>query len=212
LVINPNTNPLVTERIRTAALDVVSPNSRLTVCNPLLGPFAIEDATSRSQAEPNVLALIASQKGQYDAIVLACFDDIALDEARRIADVPVVGAVEAAIHAAMIRARRFAVVTTVESAVPTIVPLVERYGAADVCTVRAAGIGVAEAATRDALADRKIAAAVRAAINQDCAEAIILGSGGLCGRANDLAATFGIPVIDAILSAIKLAEVGLRIA
>lgn len=206
LVINPNTNEQVTARIRAAAEPAVAAGTRLTVCNPSRGPFAIEDAVDRAEAEPNVIELIRAEAAQSDSIVLACFDDIALDEARRVAGCPVIGAVEAALAEARALASRFAVVTTVEAAVPTIVALLARYRAADVCTVRAAGIGVAEAASGGEDARRKIAAAIADAVRLDGAQAVILGSGGLAGRAGEFAAAASVPVIDAILAAVRMAE------
>ncbi|MBS0246621.1 MAG: Asp/Glu racemase [Proteobacteria bacterium] len=206
LVLNPNTNEQVTANIRSAAEPAVAAGTRLTVCNPPRGPFAIEDAADRAEAEPNVMELIRAQAAQYDAVVMACFDDIALDEARHVAGCPVIGAVEAALTAALALAPRFSVVTTVVAAVPTIVALLERYGAADVCTVRAAGIGVAEAASGEGEASRKIAAAIADAVRLDGAKAVILGSGGLAGRAGEFAAAAGVPVIDAILAAVRMAE------
>jgi allantoin racemase len=206
LVINPNTNDLVTAKIRIAAEAAVAAGTRLAVCNPRYGPFAIEDATTRAEAEPHVIRLIRDQAAGHDGVVLACFDDIALDQARGITDRPVIGAVEAALVAARALAPRFSVVTTVEAAVPTIAALLDRYGYAGVCTVRAAGVGVAEAASGDRAAGRKISAAIADAIRLDGAGAVILGSGGLTGRADEFAAEASVPVVDAIVAAIRMAE------
>jgi hypothetical protein len=100
-------------------------------------------------------------------------------------------------------ATRFSILTTVHSAVPDIHRLLARYGAADICSVRAAGTGVAAAASDT---ERKILSAVREAVDKDGAKAILLGSGGLTGRANDLEQLFGIPVMDGVAAAIKMAE------
>jgi hypothetical protein len=77
--------------------------------------------------------------------------------------------------------------------------MLTRYGAADQACVHAAGIGVAEAAGDGTQAAEKIAASIRSAIEQDGATTIVLGSGGLCGRAADLQRSFGLPVIDPVL-------------
>lgn len=207
LVINPNINPTVTERVRQVAEAIVAPGTSVTVVNPVEGPFSIETSAHRDAAVPQVLDLVRRTLDQrYDAYVFACFDDIALFETREMTGVPVVGTCEAGIAAARTMAARFSIITTVHSAVPGIHRLLARYGAADICTVRAAGIGVAAAAGGDSDTERRILSAVREAVDQDGAKAILLGSGGLTGRANDLEQQFGIPVIDGVAAAIKMAE------
>lgn len=211
LVINPNINPAVTERVRKVADTVVTAETSVTVVNPANGPFSIETTEHRDAAVPQVLELVRRTLDQtcdarYHAYVFACFDDIALFETRALTDVPVVGTCEAGIAATRTIAARFSIITTVHSAVPGIRRLLARYGAADVCTVRAAGIGVAAAAGEAGDTEERIDTAIREAIDRDGAEAILLGSGGLTGRAVDLEQRFGIPVIDGVAAAIKMAE------
>jgi allantoin racemase len=104
------------------------------------------------------------------------------------------------------RGGRFAIITTVESAVPGIERLAAAYGAAHLCTIRAAGVGVAETAARTPLAEIRLAASIERAITEDRAEAIVLGSGALTGRAEALAKRFGIPFIDGLTEAIISTE------
>lgn len=213
LVINPNTNPAVTEKIRVQAEMVISPQTRVTVVNPATGPFSIETPEHRDDAIPRVISLVRETLAEsYDAYVFGCFDDIALFETRAMVGVPVVGTCEAGIAVARTMASRFTIITTVHSAVPGIGKLLDRYGAADICTVRAAGIGVAAAAGTDGTAETRIFQAVQDAMTIDDAQAILLGSGGLTGRAADLERHFSIPVIDGVAAAIKMAEgfAGLR--
>jgi allantoin racemase len=207
LVINPNTNPAVTERVRIVGESVVSPGTEIHAVNPEQGPFGIESAEDRAEAEPQVISMIreGSKKG-FDAFVLACFDDIGLGVARGLVRGPVVGSCEAGIGVAQTLARRFSVITTFANAVPTIRGLMRRYGVMDITTVRAAGISVAEAAANGDGDNRDLLDAVRNAMEIDKAEAILLGSGGLTGRARSLSRQFGIPVIDGTAAAIKLAE------
>ncbi len=211
LVINPNTNPAVTERVRAAAQSVVSPGTRIRAVNPPSGPFGIESPADRALAEPSVIELIREGAGQgFEAFVLACFDDIALAAARDLVDAPVVGSCEAGIGVTRTLARRFSVVTTFAGAIPTVEGLLQRYAVSDIATVRAAGISVAQAARGDD-GDQDVAAAFRAAIDTDRAGAILLGSGGLAGRAGSLSRRFRVPVIDATAAAVKLAESALTL-
>jgi len=207
LVINPNSNATVTARIRQAAEDVVARQTRVTVVNPVDGPYSIEMPDDRVQAVPRIMELIRDGAVEgYDAYVLACFDDMALTEARALVDVPVVGAFEAGIAAIRTVAARFSIVTTVHSAVPGILDLLNDYGAAGLCTVRAAGIGVAAAAGEEEFAEKKITQCIRAAIEEDGADAILLGSGALAGRAASYRRVFPVPVVDPVVAAVKMAE------
>ncbi|SEF83672.1 aspartate/glutamate racemase family protein [Marinobacterium lutimaris] len=207
LVINPNTNYRISARVQKESEKILGANTRITVMNPDTGPLSIETLEHRNEAVPKTIALAqASLDQNYDACALACFDDIGLHEIRSFAGVPVIGPFEASITAARSVAKRFTIVTTVHSAVPGINELIRHYGVSDICTVRAAGIGVAQAALGGEATQALIEQAITDATELDKAEAIILGSGGLTGSAPMLAKKFGIPVIDAILAAVKIAE------
>ena len=72
LVINPNTNPRVTERVRQVAKRFESSVLSFEVVNPDVGPFSIESDLDKSQAEFHVLALMRQRASMlYDAYVLA---------------------------------------------------------------------------------------------------------------------------------------------
>ncbi|ANG64869.1 hypothetical protein A8C75_21895 [Marinobacterium aestuarii] len=208
LLINPNTNAALTRQMQQLAGTAISAQTQLHCINPPAGPHAIERQADRDAASAQLLALANSGACQgYDALILACFDDIALQTLRESVRVPVIGLCEAALFAARALPGPFAIITTVHAAVPGIRAMLTRYGAADqTCSVRAAGIGVAQAAGTDTLVAEKIAACVRAAIEQDGAKTIVLGSGGLTGRAADLQRSFNLPTIDPVLCALALAQ------
>lgn len=211
LVVNPNTNRHVTALIRTLALDLVTPDVSIDVVNPEEGPISIETPADRALAEPKVIEIVrrASDAG-VQGFVLACFDDIGVAAARRLAPGPVVDACEAGIAAARCLVDRFSIVTTVAPAVARIEQLAARYGAATICSVRAAGIGVAAAAS--GAGEEKLNEAIADAIKDDGAEAIVLGSGGLSGQADALSRRFGVPVIDGVAAAIAFCTAILKLA
>ncbi|MFT3688388.1 aspartate/glutamate racemase family protein [Paenirhodobacter sp.] len=210
LVVNPNGNPVVNALLRDAACRVLPAGVQALVLNPAGSPLSIETPADRAVAEPLALDLLLGHPG-FDAYVMACFDDIALAPARRRIAAPVVGAVEASVALARLISDRFAVVTTVETAVPGIRRVLSDLGAERQCTIRAAGIGVAAAADGSA-ADARLDAAIDAA-RRDGAGAIILGSAGLAGRAAEMEDRHGLPVIDAMEAAIRLAfAAGMRAA
>lgn len=206
LVINPNTNGEVTASARHAALACAQAGTTITAVNPDSGPFAIEGPEDRLFAIPQVAAIIgASRPAPYDGYVLACFDDIGVEEGRGLVSRPVISIAEAGIRAATAAYRRFAIVTTVAEAVPTIEQLAEKYGVAGRCTVRATGIGVAEAARQSSAAEARLLRTILD-LRREGAEAVILGSGAYVGRAAELTARCGVPIIDGLEAAIRYCE------
>lgn len=202
MVINPNTNAEVTQRVRRVADRFESPDVSFSVVNPKHGPLSIESADERDAAEVEVVQLIRDNR-DFDAYVLACFDEIALKEARELVHVPVIATCEAGIRAARGASARFGVVTTVQSAVAGIRHLLDKYGSGDQCTVQAAGVGVAAAASANHDTLELIASAAHRAIQHHGAEVILLASGGLTGLADTVAQRCGVPVLDGVACALE---------
>ncbi len=209
LVINPNSNPEVTARIQLSADRVLGADCTALVIHPAKSPRSIETFEDRLQAEPHAIELL-SQRQDFDAYVMACFDDIGIKAARQFLKAPIVDSVEASIAVARLYATRFAIVTTVETMVPGIKDLIATYSAAEQCSVRAAGIGVAAAAAGDPEALRRLDDTIKLARNVDGAGAIILGSGGLTGHGACFSRRHGMPVIDCIEAAVLMADMASR--
>ncbi|WP_170235411.1 aspartate/glutamate racemase family protein, partial [Verticiella sediminum] len=206
LVVNPNTDGGITAALRLAAHAAAPAGLRAVVLNPETGPRAIESAADRRAAAAAVLALLRRRPHDgYDGYVMACFDDIAVAEARAQTARPVFSLAQAAIEAAVARGLAFTVVTTVTQAVAGIRDLLERYGAAGLGTVRATGVGVGPSAARTPLAEARLHGAIEDARRHDGARQIVLGSGAYTGRAGELARRYGLPVEDGIGPALRRA-------
>ena len=210
LIVNPNSNPAVTALAAQSAARILRAETTATSIESANAPMSIETLADRHLAEPLAIELLSQHAG-YDAYVMACFDDIALMESRKFLDGPIVGSAEAALAIARCFSPRVAIITTVETMVPGIRALLRDLGAESWCSVYAAGIGVADAADGGASVDARIDAAIQTARDLDGAGAIILGSGGHAGRAQDLARKHKIPVIDSIAAAAGMAELAARL-
>ena len=117
LVINPNINTPVTARVREVASRYANDHLRFEVVNPWAGPFSIESDEDKRAAEQHALQLIAQSQAQhYDGYVLACFDDMALEDARNMVTVPVIGCCEAGIAAARLISRAVSQAVKVDGA------------------------------------------------------------------------------------------------
>lgn len=196
----------MTDKIGRAAQAAASAGTTVIAVNPPDGPASIEGYYDEALCIPGLLRIIAG-RDDFDAVVIACFDDTGLDAARCLTDRPVIGIGEAAYHMASMLANRFGVVTTLARSVPALEHNLARYGLSARCSgVRASDVAVLalEHAAPDALA--RIDAEITAAVAQDQAEAIVLGCAGMADLARDLSTRHGLPVIDGVAAATRLAE------
>eukprot|EP01035_Chromulina_nebulosa_P053703 gene53703-biopygen38139 len=84
--------------------------------------------------------------------------------------------------------------------------LVQRYGMAHRCNVRAADIPVLSLEDPASNAKQRLREEIALAIRQDRAEAIVLGCAGMADLVDALSREFGLPVIDGVAAAVKQAE------
>lgn len=205
-VVNPNTTQSMTRAIGAAARAVAAPGTTVEAVNPDSGPASIEGFYDEAHAVPGMLAVMRARP-RADAFVIACFDDTGLDAARSLVEVPVIGIGEAAMHVATLLAIRFSVVTTLAVSVPALEHNVHRYGFAHRCgRVRACEVPVLALEDPASGARARISAEIERARAEDRAEAVVLGCAGMAGLAAALTLEHGIPVIDGVAAAVKLAE------
>ena len=208
-VFNPNSSAEMTELIRRSAEAAASAGTRLEVAHG--GPEAppsIEGHADEAAAVPGMLAAIrAAEARGAQGHVLACFDDPGLGAAREVAAGPVVGIAQAGMQVAMTLAARFSVVTTLPRAVPIIEDLVARYGAGHACRrVRAVDLPVLALEADPVEAERRLRAEILRARAEDGAEAVLLGCAGMSEMCDRLTAATGMPVIDGVHAAVRMAE------
>ncbi|MEL7525472.1 MAG: aspartate/glutamate racemase family protein [Pseudomonadota bacterium] len=216
LIINPNTTVAMTEKIGEAARAAAGPGTRITAINPVHGPAAIQGADDGAAALPGLYALVEEVLGggeNYDALIIACFDDTGLWTLKDRLAIPVIGIGEAAYHAAALLAARFSVVTTLSVSVPVLEENLDRNGLGHRCgKVRASEVPVLELEAASPSAINKIRAEIEAALQEDQAGAIALGCAGMADLAHALSAAYGIPVIDGVAAAVRLAHVVLDVS
>lgn len=209
-VVNPNTSAAMTHSIAAAARRAAAPGTEIVAAGSSTGPASIESAFDEAMALPGLLlAVREAERAGVQAHVIACFGDPGLAAARELASVPVLGIAEAAMHVACLLAPSFSVITTLERTVPTAERLAWRYGFERQCRrVRATGLEVLalEHAGKDETLAQRIEHACRLALQEDRSAAIVLGCAGMGSLADRLADALGVPVIDGVAAAVKLAE------
>lgn len=211
-VVNPNTTASMTDKIASAARRATANGTEILATTSRDGPVSIEGYFDGAISLPGLLDQIArSERGEFDgpvsAHVIACFDDTGLDAARCLARAPVVGVGEAAYHLASLVAGKFSVVTTLSRSIPVLEQNLARYGLAERCArVRAAEVPVLSLEDPASPARERISEEIARALREDHAEAIVLGCAGMADLCSALAREHGVPIIEGVSAAVKIAE------
>lgn len=206
VVVNPNTTASMTSKIGAAARAAANAGTEIVAVNPAYGPASIEGYYDEAFAVPGMIEEMRNAP-LCQAFVIACFDDTGLDAARCAVEAPVIGIGEAAFHVASLVAGKFSVVTTLSRSIPAISHNLVRYGLSSRCAkVRAAEVAVLELEEPGSAARQRISEEIRRAADEDRAEAIVLGCAGMTDLAQSLAQQHGMPVLDGVACAVKLAE------
>tara|TARA_Y100000748_G_scaffold159938_1_gene133786 strand:+ start:7289 stop:8032 length:744 start_codon:yes stop_codon:yes gene_type:complete len=207
-VINPNTTQAMTDTIGTAAKTVAASGTRISATQPDSGPVSIESHFDEAVSVLGVLDEIrAGEREGVDAYIIACFGDPGLNAARELTRAPVIGIAEAAFHAATLISTRFSVVTTLPRTTIIAEHLLDSYGMASRCRrVRAADIPVLELEANPDLALERIIEECLKAKQEDGIGAIVLGCGGMADLTPQISAAVGLPVVEGVTAAVKLAE------
>ena len=207
LVINPNTTQAMTDEIGHAARAVAAPTTEIDCTSPDGGPRSIEGFADETIAAYHTLETVARTQGQYDGYVIACFGDPGLYACREVSDVPVVGIAEAAMHTACLVAHRWSIVTVIPRVAPFIADAVQHAGLTEKCaSLRCTPLAGLEIEQDIERTKRVIVDYARLAIEEDGAEAILLGCAGLGPIDKAMQEALGVPVLDGVACAVKLIE------
>ena len=208
--------PIITEGfVRTEDYQAVAgPDTEISTVLIERGPASIESEFDEMLAVPDtVFKIMEAEKDGIDAVVINCMGDPGMNPAREAVSIPVVGPAEATMHVASMLGHKFSVVTVLESVVPMLDNEAKRYGVFDkLASARWVNIPVLEL-ERDPkrLVDSLVNESVKA-IDEDGAHVIVLGCTGMFGLVEAVQEGLiqrgytGIPVLDPIPVAIKMAE------
>ena len=209
LIVNPNSSEVVTQAILESARRAASPKSELIAVTPKAGPRNIDSAYGDYMAGHHMLSAVrdAVRAHRPDAIVLAGFGNVGISALKEIMDVPVVSISEASMAMACLLGHRFSTLTMLRQFIPYQQDLVRLYGFEAKCaSVRAININVEECVTNREEGLRQLKAQVETLVREDGAEVVILACAGLCGYDEALTQMAGVPVLDPVAVAVKVAE------
>ncbi|MEW5721738.1 MAG: aspartate/glutamate racemase family protein [Thermodesulfobacteriota bacterium] len=207
LLVNPNTTPEMTRSLEECARRYARADTQVTAVNPERGPVSIEGYFDEAIAAEAALELLLRHRGRFDAYIIGCFGDPGLFAAREVMDVPVLGIAEAAMLTACTVGYRFSILDVMRRTWPQLEDLLRRYGLRDRCaSIRAVEMSVLETETKSDRVRLRLIEEARQAVEEDRAEAILLGCAGMAGLDKEIEKAVGAPVLDGVVCAVKMAE------
>lgn len=182
----------------------------VTSLNPSVGPLTnLEYRVYEAVVVPDILRATyqAAQEG-FDALVIGCFYDTGLLDAREISgDMIVVAPCHCSIETALRLANNFAVVVGQRKWVNQMENTVYEYGyGRKLTSFRAVDMNVVEFQQDHDCTRERLISEGRKAVAEDFAESVILGCTLETGFYHDLQEELGVPVIDPSIAAMKAAE------
>ena len=206
-IINPNTTAPFTERCLIAGRAVAAPGTVILAGQPSRGTPSVESYVDEATGILGVIEQVRAGEAEgVDGYVIACFGDTGLEAAREVATGPVVGMTEAALYAAALIAPVFSIVTLPPRTRVFAERVLWHAGLERRCRIRTIDVAVLDLEDEASVVMEPFIAEARRAILEDNAEAIILGCAGLQPLVESLSLTLGVPVIEGVAAAVKLAE------
>ena len=217
LLINPNTSTATTQMMvdiaRSYFASVMASPPTVIGATVTRGARMIVDEQDLAVAaeavnDPQMLALAA----QADGVIVGAFGDPGMDALRERLNVPVVGIGSASVREAATGGRRFGIATTTPLLADSIVSNVRNVGLDGSFTG-------SRFTTGDPLAlgdvpsqlENSLAGAVQACIQEDGAQAVVIGGGPLGEAAQALCERFSIPVIGPVPAACRALRQAMRL-
>jgi len=187
------------------------PGTRLDAWDCPGGPPSIESITEEYQSIPGTIArAVQAQQAGYDGILLGCYADPGIDALREMLTIPVAGPFESSAATALTLGHRFSIVTATPEMAPVLAEEVRAKGIAAhrLASVRAIDLDILAFGGQPCLLQSRVLAVSRDCIGQDGADCIILGCISLAFSGVDrlVAQEVGVPCINPILTALKMAE------
>jgi allantoin racemase len=212
LVINPNSNRLVTQGLGDALKPLGFESGPEIVCETLTeGPYGIE-----SQADADSVAMplrrLVESDNRSAAFVIACYSDPGLHVCREATDRPVFGIAECGVLTALARAETFGVIAIAQRSISRHIRYLRQMGVMQrLAGERPLNVSVAETASGEATLSKMIEVG-RALKHDDGAGAIVMGCAGMARHRQALEQALGIPVIDPTQAAVTMALGTVQIA
>lgn len=205
LVVNPNSNAVVTSAINEAAEPFRFVDGPEIECISLeTGPIGIETQSDVDDVAIPLRQLVREEM-KRSAFVIACYSEPGIDACRDATTRPVFGIGQCGMLAAMGRGERPGIVTTAQTAIKRHARNIRRYGFEyRLAGERAIDLTVAETASGEHTLSKMIEVG-KELVEIDGADVIIMGCGGMAAFRIPLQEALGVPVVDPVQAAIGMA-------
>ena len=195
-------------------LAITLPETEISVVELDRGPYAIENDFDIGLALPNILDKIRQAEHEgIQAVIIFCMSDLAVQEARRFASIPVIGPAESSIHYATILAHNFSIIGIIPKDLVFYTRLLRRFDLFDrIASIPIIDIPVPELLEADGTRILEICFELSMrAIREDGAGAIVLGFAGMPQALDSLQGRlrengYDLPVINPTLATVRMAE------
>ena len=195
--------------IYNALLAAKGPDTQIElVALPEGRPPHIEYHAYEAQVIADIVRITWHEAPAFDAIIIGCFYDVGLREAREVSgSAPVLAPCQSSAAIAAMLGNRFSVLVGRRKWIPRMHENILLYGHGErLASFRSLGLGVRDFQVDHALTCERMLEAGRAAIEQDGAELLILGCTAEYGFYRRMQDELGVPVLDPVLASLKLAE------
>ena len=204
IIINPNSSTIMTDAMVEVAR-AAAPEINFEGWTSHNGPPSIQGEADGALAAPHLLELVRkAEREGAEGVIIGCFDDTALAEARKLASCPIIGIGQAAYYYAALQGWRFSVVTTLSVSVPILERNISALGLDQFLgKVRASEVPVLALHEDRNAAAALVAEESRRAEAQDGVDAIILGCAGMVSVVDAVRNSVGLHVVDPAVVAPK---------
>ena len=208
MFINPVGTGAYDEHMRRILEEVRRPDVEVTVTHLRKGPVHLEYHYYEHIVMDETLQLVRkTEKEGYDAVVIGCFYDPGLREAREIVSIPVIAPAEACMHVAATLGHKFSIIVGRRKWIPKMESNVYLYGLErKLASFRDINFGVTKMAAEPEKMKEAIYEEAKKAVEEDGAEVIILGCTVESGFMKELVKRLKVPVLDAVVVSWKFAE------
>ena len=209
LYIDPIGSDALDPGIYDALLAAKGPDTQIElVALPEGRPHHVEYHAYEAQVIADIVRITWHEAPAFDAIIIGCFYDVGLREAREVSgSAPVVAPCQSSSAIAAVLGHRFSVLVGRRKWIPKMHENLLLYGHGErLASFRHMGMGVRDFQVDHALTCERMLEAGRAAVEEDGAELLILGCTAEYGFYRQMQEELGVPVLDPVLSALKSAE------
>lgn len=201
-IINPNSSEDMTQVIRRNARAYAGGDFEVDCIRNESAPDFIGCYADMYESERGMVKIVRERQAEYDAFIVACHSDPALDLLKEISDKPVVGICEASVKLATMLGHSFSVISTGERPIPNKEALCRKYGV-EAFTASVRGPGEFRA---DWHSEESFIETGRKAVEEDGAEVLVLGCAGMGHITKRMEEELHVPVLDGVVCALIVAS------